>query len=128
MPRVNKPAHGSIPAGCFMHPGRMTDPDGFYLFEQEIRMADTQGVVRVHISAEGVRSLARKFPETDLVPGQELRDAKQKLALVHQELDEAKAKLAEAEAFKQNLAGLRAEGFTLTKKKGPRAKPEEVAA
>jgi len=111
-----------------MHPGRMTDPDGFYLFEQEIRMADTQGVVRIHLSAEGARSLARKFPEADLVPGAELRQRTLDLAEAQAEVEELRAQLAEAEAFKQNLAGLRAEGFTLTKKKGPQAKPEAVEA
>lgn len=126
MPRVSKPAHGTVPAGCFMHPGRLTDPDGFFLFPQEITMADTQGVVRIHISAEGARTLARQFPEADLVPGRELREAKEKAAWHAQENEELKAKLAEAEAFKQNLAGLRAEGYTLTKKKGPQVKPEEV--
>jgi hypothetical protein len=106
----------------------MSDPDGFYLFEQEINMADTQGVVRVHISAEGARSLARKFPEADLVPGAELRQRTLDLAEAQAEAEELREKLAEAEAFKQNLAGLRAEGFQLTKKKGPQVKAEEVAA
>lgn len=127
MPLVSKPAHGSIPAGCFMHPNRLSDPDGFFLFPQEINMSDTQGVVRVHISAEGVRTLARKFPAADLVPGQELRDAKEKAAWHAQEAEELRAKLAELEAFKQNTAGLAAHGFDLRKKKGPQVKPEEVA-
>lgn len=128
MPRVNRPAHGSVPAGCFMHPGRMSDEDGFYLFEQEINMADTQGVVRVHISAEGARTLARKFPEADLVPGAELRGARDYIAAKENEIYELKAELAKAEAFKQNIAGLKAEGFTLAKKRGPQAKPDKVPA
>lgn len=126
MPRVTRPAPGSVPAGCFMHPGRMSDPDGFYLFEQEVNMADTQGVVRIHISAEGVRSLARKFPEADLVPGRDARVLQAEFDAALAEIAELKDKLAKAEAFKQNIAGVEAHGFRLAKKKGPQVKPEEV--
>lgn len=126
MPRVNRPSPGSIPAGCFMHPGRMSDPDGFYLFEHEVNMADTQGVVRIHISAEGARTLARKFPEADLVPGRDARMLQVELDAAQEKIKELEAQVAELEAFKQNLAGLSAHGFDLRKKKGPQVKAEEV--
>jgi hypothetical protein len=108
-----------------MIPGRRSDEDGFYMFETQFD--GLQGIITPHISAEGLRRLAQKFPEARLVPKESLEQANLELISTEVENQELREQLAELQAFKQNLAGVEAEGFRVAKKKGPQVKPEAVS-
>lgn len=126
MPFIEKPAAHMVPGDCLVHPGRRRDEDGFFLLPTQLD--SPLGVYSLTISATGLRRLAQQFPQAGLVPKAELDDARAFAQRQDEELDRLRRVEAEYEAFKQNLAGLEAEGFRVAKKRGPQVKPEEVHA
>lgn len=128
MPRVSRPLYGSVPGDCIVIPGRRSDDGGYYQFETTYD--GLQGIITPYISATGIRRLAQKWPEAGLVPSEDLDRLTEAYAALELENAVLRAELDHLVAFRENLAGVAADGFRVQKRMGPKsqAKAETTAA
>jgi hypothetical protein len=123
---VRKPAAYS--QGDSIIPGRVADDVGFIDTGNELD--GVRGPIRVYLSVAGLRQIAQKFPQvclTDAAASRETIETLQGLlAEAHSDLEQAVLRADRAEAQLSAIAGLKRDGFSVSKIKGPRPQKETV--
>ena len=107
----------SVPGSCIMFPGRTKDDRGFFLFDTTLDGAN--GDIRVGISGEGLRTIAKRHGERFGIIEREKYDNAVNVALeLKNRVLELEEQVAELEGFKERIAGLAADGFKVNRKQG----------
>lgn len=113
MPFVRKPDRFSSDV---IIPGRTSDPDGFVTEHRELD--GIGGPIKVFFSVAGLRQLAKKYPQVELVPKAD-SDANFQLALdLKNKVLELEAERDELLAKQARIAGFAADGFKVQKMMG----------
>jgi hypothetical protein len=111
LPRFSNPGH------CIMFAGRRRDDRGFYLFDNVLD--GPGGDLHVGISAEGLRTIAeREGKRLGIVKAEQLEQAREDADALRAEVLQLRTQVEELQKFKDQTAGLVAEGFVVRKKLG----------
>lgn len=105
--------------GCVILPGRHADPHGF--IDTTTELEGVHGPIRVYLSIAGIRRIAQQFPEqTGLVPAEDVAKALDEAEAAREEVQRLTAEVERLKGFRDSIAGIRREGFQVSKIKGPR--------
>ncbi len=111
-----------VGVGDAIIPGRVSDETGFV--DTGVSFDGLRGPIPVYLSAEGIRQIARRYPQLGLVPESELAEIMEDSEAEHQELNLLRSRVGDLEAQLERIAGLSRDGFTVTKKTGRPPKKE----
>lgn len=107
-------------------PARLQDERG--IIESQV-VLDKVLAYTPWIGLSTVRELALEHADrVGLVDADIVDELKERVTDLSDEVDVLRAKVEANEAFKANIAGLKAEGFDVSKRKGPARRPEGAAA